>query len=60
MKDWEKGLAQGQGDADLAKRRYVEGAVTWAVPLNEQGEGRQSLSEPEVLEKLAQDLCEEK
>lgn len=53
-------MAQGQGDADLAKRRYVEGAVTWAVPLNEQGEGKQSLSEPEVLEKLAQDLCEEK
>lgn len=42
MKEWEKGLAQGQGDVDLAKRRHVEVAVTWAVPLSEQGEGKQT------------------
>lgn len=41
MKEWEKSLAQGQGDVDLAKRRYVEVAVTWVVPLNERGEGKQ-------------------
>lgn len=42
MKEWEKGLAQGQGDVDLAKRWYLEEAVTWAVPLDEQGKGKQS------------------
>lgn len=42
MGEWEKGLARAQGDVDLAERRYVEAAVTWVVPLSEQGEGKQS------------------
>lgn len=42
MEEWEKGFARGQGDVDLAERRYVEVAVTRVVPLSEHGEGKQS------------------
>lgn len=42
MEEWERGLARGQGDVDWAERRYVEVAVTWVMPLSEQGEGKQS------------------
>lgn len=38
-------MARDLGDVDMAERRYVEVAVTWVVPLSEQGEGRVSLNQ---------------
>jgi len=42
MEEREKSLARGQGDVDLADRRYVAVAVTWVVPLSEQSESKQN------------------